>query len=243
MTNFIHFMHVWLTENQRFSRALRSATLEDDGMLKYVFSVYEEDLVLMVDPLGGILISFKFIYPDYILKNQLADPNVLGLKVDADAKIGRASEEWFSTDDYSSVVNSLIEHLDSISAHVVGDPSYASARMIAKRLLRGNPIKVVDIGASPINEPPYSKLKSLGYVDVIGFEPNTDEYNKLRPEGGDIYYNLAIGDGGNHNLNVTRSAGFSSLYEIDPHAISYLNRWQNHVVHDRIIKVDTCRHL
>jgi FkbM family methyltransferase len=145
------------------------------------------------------------------------------------------------TADYQSVVTAVLTCLVKISTTFHDDPHLTSSRMLARQVLNGIPIKVLDIGASPINDPPYLSLKKMGYVDVIGFEPNSDEYSRLKPEGADYYYNTAIGDGQTHNLKITKSPGFTSLYDVDLDAIAYLNRWQNHVQHVDTVAVDTVR--
>jgi hypothetical protein len=41
-------------------------------------------------------------------------------------------------------------------------------------------IEVVDIGANPIDgTPPYKKLLEMDFCNVTGFEPQSDELNKL----------------------------------------------------------------
>ena len=86
-------------------------------------------------------------------------------------------------------------------------------------------IKVVDIGANPIDDaPPYSVLLQAGAADVVGFEPNPAALARLEARKGptETYLPHAVADGGQHILKVCAAPGMTSLYEPNP---SILNRF------------------
>jgi FkbM family methyltransferase len=77
-------------------------------------------------------------------------------------------------------------------------------------------IKVVDIGANPIDgTPPYASLLQGGHADVVGFEPNSEARKKLNTLKGphEIYLPFAVGDGRSHTLRFCQAPGMTSLLE------------------------------
>lgn len=82
---------------------------------------------------------------------------------------------------------------------------------------------VVDVGANPIDgEPPYAPMLSAGLCRVTGFEPQPDALAELqsRKGPGERYLPYAVGDGGEHTLNICRASGMTSLFEPDPDALN-----------------------
>lgn len=80
-------------------------------------------------------------------------------------------------------------------------------------------VKVVDIGANPIDgTPPYAGLLARGEADVVGFEPNPDALDRLNAQKGrnETYLPHAIGDGGTHTLHVCQAPGMTSLLTPNP---------------------------
>ena len=80
-------------------------------------------------------------------------------------------------------------------------------------------VKVVDIGANPIDgSPPYAGLLKAGQADVVGFEPNPDALDRLNTQKGpnETYLPYAIGDGGPHTLHICMAQGMTSLLKPDP---------------------------
>ena len=80
-------------------------------------------------------------------------------------------------------------------------------------------IKVVDIGASPIDgRPPYASLLRAGHADVIGFEPNASELTRLNRMKGphETYLPHVIGDGARHTLYICHAPGMTSLLPPNP---------------------------
>lgn len=80
------------------------------------------------------------------------------------------------------------------------------------------PVRIVDIGANPIDDQPqYATLLSTGLGRVVGFEPQHDALARLRQLAGphETYLPYAVGDGAPHELRICASDGFSSLFEPD----------------------------
>jgi FkbM family methyltransferase len=79
-------------------------------------------------------------------------------------------------------------------------------------------LKVIDVGASPIDEqPPYQKLFDAGHIELVGFEPDPDQYRALvalnRRRA--TYLPHAIGDGAGGVLHICKAPGMTSLLEPD----------------------------
>ena len=85
-------------------------------------------------------------------------------------------------------------------------------------LLRGlNPqrrTRIVDVGANPLDAPPYAALLKMGACDVLGFEPQPDAYARLMAARGahETYLPFAVGDGSEKTLHVYRRSGFTSVF-------------------------------
>ena len=76
------------------------------------------------------------------------------------------------------------------------------------------PITICDIGASPINKTEFIEdLFNNSNSQIIGFEPNVEEFKKLKETSRKKYYNIAIGDGNKHNLNICYAPGMTSFLE------------------------------
>lgn len=105
-------------------------------------------------------------------------------------------------------------------------------------------IKVVDIGANPIDgDPPYGEMLRRGEASVVGFEPNPSALAVLNERKGpdEIYLPNAVGDGHRHTLHMCQAPGMTSILEPDPQVLGLFHgfpNWGNVV--DRI-EVDTVR--
>jgi len=80
-------------------------------------------------------------------------------------------------------------------------------------------VKVVDIGANPIDaDPPYAAMLRAGRAEVVGFEPNRAALAELDRRKGPLerYFPHAVGDGGRHVLHICQAPGMTSLLEPDP---------------------------
>ena len=98
-----------------------------------------------------------------------------------------------------------------------------------------SPIYICDIGASPIDKTDFiDDLYNNSNCKIIGFEPNTEEYNKLEKRNPKKnYYNYAIGDGSEKILNICRGAGMTSFLEPN---INYLKNFSWFDTNSEIIK-------
>ncbi len=77
-------------------------------------------------------------------------------------------------------------------------------------------IKVLDIGANPIDaRPPYVSLLQSGHARIVGFEPEPKALAKLnlRKGASETYLPFAVGDGQPHTLHVCVSPGMTSLFQ------------------------------
>ena len=88
------------------------------------------------------------------------------------------------------------------------------------------PPSIVDVGANPLDAPPYKPLLDLGLCHVHGFEPQPDAFAKLQAMKGELesYTNAAVGDGAEHTLNIYQGSGLSSLFDLDTRAMDFLGR-------------------
>lgn len=84
-------------------------------------------------------------------------------------------------------------------------------------------IDVVDIGASLIDgEPPYQALVDSKKANVVGFEPNPEQYKELeKQQSAQLrFLPYAIGDGQEHVLKICCAPGMTSLLEPDMEILS-----------------------
>lgn len=97
------------------------------------------------------------------------------------------------------------------------------------------PIKVCDIGASPVDKTDFiEELINNTNSVLIGFEPNYEEFQKLnQSDPKKKYYNFGIGDGSEKILNICKAAGMSSFLEPD---LEYLNNFHGFDQWSQIIK-------
>lgn len=87
-------------------------------------------------------------------------------------------------------------------------------------------IDIVDIGASPIDgKPPYQQLIELGKANVVGFEPNPEQFAQLVDlQTSQIrFLPYAVGDGEEHILHLCRAAGMCSLLEPDMEILEHFH--------------------
>jgi FkbM family methyltransferase len=83
---------------------------------------------------------------------------------------------------------------------------------------------VVDIGANPIDgDPPYKSMLLAGLCQVTGFDPHPQAIAQLngRKSALETYLPYAVGDGGNHTLNICRGIGFASLLKPDAKTLTH----------------------
>lgn len=92
-------------------------------------------------------------------------------------------------------------------------------RWLAEELVLNAPIKVMDVGANPMDfDAPYKPLLDAGICEVIGFEPQKAAFDKLEAQKGEkeSYINAAVGDGEEHAFYLYESDPLSSFFVLDP---------------------------
>jgi len=88
-------------------------------------------------------------------------------------------------------------------------------------------VSVIDVGASPIDGLPiYEPLRESGAAKILGFEPSTEQYEKLLEMKLEhsTFLPYAIGDGTEGELKLCRGAGMSSLLEPDMEVLSHFRQ-------------------
>ncbi len=91
-------------------------------------------------------------------------------------------------------------------------------------------VKIVDIGANPIDgAPPYDTLLRGGNADIVGFEPNPEALAKLNQQKGpnETYLPNAIGDGRRHTLHLCAASGMTSLLTPNPEVLNLFHGFPN----------------
>lgn len=84
--------------------------------------------------------------------------------------------------------------------------------------------EVVDIGANPIDgDPPYKGMMQQTLCRVTGFDPHPAAITELakRKSAQERYLPYAVGDGGQHALNICRGIGFASLLQPDAKTLTH----------------------
>lgn len=108
-------------------------------------------------------------------------------------------------------------------------------------------IKIVDIGAMSLGEgkEPYAGLVSSGRAEVVGFEPNPTECEKLnrvaKEFGQAQYLPVAVGDGNTKNFYITNTGMTSSIFEPKMDLLSAFQNLAELVQVERIEQINTAR--
>src|ERR1700677_290332 len=87
-------------------------------------------------------------------------------------------------------------------------------------------IKIVDIGANPVDgKPPYLPLLEANGARVLGFEPQADALAKLNAakSANETYLPHAVGDGKNHTLHICAVSGMTSLLRPNPAVLNLMH--------------------
>jgi FkbM family methyltransferase len=106
------------------------------------------------------------------------------------------------------------------------------------------PIKIVDIGANPVDgAPPYKRLLSDPLVQVVGFEPQQEELDTLNKAKGanETYLPLVIGDGKAHTLHICTASGMTSLLKPNVPVLELFHGFAQWAKVTRTEKVKTVR--
>ena len=89
--------------------------------------------------------------------------------------------------------------------------------------------RIVDVGANPLDDPPYGPLLRAGGCSVIGFEPQKDAFAQLIATKGpdETYLPFAVGDGSTKTLHINRSSGMTSVFPPNQAALRAISlaRW------------------
>ncbi|MEL6682272.1 MAG: FkbM family methyltransferase, partial [Pseudomonadota bacterium] len=106
------------------------------------------------------------------------------------------------------------------------DPDIARWKFIAKHTPNQTQPVIVDVGANPLENPPFKKLVETGLCRVHGFEPQAQAFARLQETKGpnEDYENCAVGDGRTHPFHVYRQSGLSSIFSLDRSAMQFLGR-------------------
>jgi len=86
------------------------------------------------------------------------------------------------------------------------------------------PLRIVDVGANPINTPDYDALLDMGGCEVWGFEPEDKAFAELEanPRPGAHYINKAVGAPGKGTFYNHPQNGLGSLYPVRRESVSFL---------------------
>jgi len=79
--------------------------------------------------------------------------------------------------------------------------------------LNQRPVVLMDVGAR--GEPPPELASLRPYLRRVGFEPDADEYHRLKASGeGDVFPTVLAGSEGHQRLNLYRDRGYSSVLSL-----------------------------
>jgi FkbM family methyltransferase len=104
---------------------------------------------------------------------------------------------------------------------------HTGSNRFAELIERTVRVKIVDVGANPIDEePPYAAMLANNDANAVGFEPNPEAFKKLQgmsvPNA--VYLPLAVGDGTTRTLHVCYAPGMTSLLEPNPEVLGLMLR-------------------
>lgn len=123
-------------------------------------------------------------------------------------------------------------------------PTTFEIQRVAELLRIEQPVRVVDVGANPIDgEPPYQLLLRSGLAQVTGFEPQPDALERLQQAAGpaEQYLPHAVGDGTVRSLYHCASEGFTSTLRPDPAQLAVLTDFPALAGVERTTEVSTVR--
>lgn len=103
----------------------------------------------------------------------------------------------------------------------------AKRRAVLTEALRPSRVmRVCDVGANPLSDPPYKPLLEAQKCHVYGFEPNPEAFDDLQKAKSDheTYFQDAVGLPGDRTLYLHPWSGFSSLYPMDRAALKSIGK-------------------
>ena len=102
------------------------------------------------------------------------------------------------------------------------------------------PIQICDIGANPIDETGFiDNLFKYTKCQLVGFEPDEEYFQKLKPDPNKKFYNYAIGDGNIKDLNICAAPGMSSILKPNIQYLKMFHEFEKWAKIIRIIPVKT----
>ncbi|MBF9029665.1 FkbM family methyltransferase [Rhodobacterales bacterium HKCCE3408] len=109
----------------------------------------------------------------------------------------------------------------------MADFAQTRRRVLTDALRPSRPMRICDVGASPLSLPPYQGLLEDGVAHVYGFEPNPAQFAALPETPGATWFPTAVGAAGERVLRVHPTAGFTSLFPMDAEALGIIgkDRW------------------
>lgn len=96
-------------------------------------------------------------------------------------------------------------------------PAMSKAAALIWSAAEMSPIRVIDVGANPIEgEAPYKALLDGGYAELTGFEPQPEALSELNAQKGpaETYLPYALGNGEKVNFRFYAHSGFASIYPV-----------------------------
>lgn len=102
---------------------------------------------------------------------------------------------------------------------------------LARALAPLRPLRIVDVGANPIEAPPYAALLRRGLAQAWGFEPHPEAAERLRAQapGTVTVIEAAVGVPGRGVFHAYPAAEMSSLYKLSAKSIGYLGHFKRHL--------------
>lgn len=97
---------------------------------------------------------------------------------------------------------------------------------VASLLGVSRPVKIVDIGANPIDgKPPYKAMLETGPAELVGFEPQEDALARLKEAQGphETYLPYIIGNGDTVTFHEARAPGMSSTLRPNSNLLNYFH--------------------
>jgi FkbM family methyltransferase len=124
---------------------------------------------------------------------------------------------------------------------IIGAVEIPSFAALTKKDVR---IKIVDIGANPIDgNPPYACLLKAGIAELVGFEPNPAALAELntKKSAAETYLPSAVGDGARHRLHICQAPGMTSLLSPNPQVLNLFHGFPEWGRVVETVEVDTVR--
>lgn len=101
--------------------------------------------------------------------------------------------------------------------------------------------RVVEVGANPINDNPYSGLIESGHGQVWGFEPEPRAFARLTDSESETFLPYAIGRGGPATLHITRAASLTSLLKPSKATAAFFSRFSKPGLVEEEVALETHR--